>query len=197
MTEIIDFNIYKNIINKKIQKNINDILNLTDSYLDIYRKFKRESDVLKKKEYRQKSYEYMKIIHSIFSDLENLLREYKEKSSANKIDLQKENLPKFEDYIKMTEKEYKKFKKENDFDEQRMVVWLKLFKKKIKYLTDIILNDIENNINIDDKIKIINQFYRQIFIAYKVILNDAFMIGAAENKIKIIKENKERLKNGK
>ena len=77
------------------------------------------------------------------------------------------------------------FKKENDFDEQRMIIWLKLFKKKILYLTKIIQNDLKENKNNDKKIKLINQFYRQIFVAYKVILNDAFMIGAPQNKIKI------------
>jgi hypothetical protein len=187
MEQILDFNVFKYILNKKIKKNIEDILNLTDNYLDIYKKFRRESDIIKKKEYRQKAYEYMKLIHNLFSDIENLLREYKEKAQSYDTELKNEDIPEFDDYIEMTEKEYNKFKKENDLDEQRMLVWLELFKKKIKYLTDIISSDIDNNINVDNKIKLINQFYRQIFVAYKVILNDAFMIGASENKIKIKK----------
>jgi len=183
----LNFDIFKSILNKKIKKDVSDILKLTDNYLELYKKFRRESDTKKKREYRQKAYEYMRIIHNLFSDIENSLREYKEKALDYGSKLKDEDIPDFEDYIEMNEEEYKKFKNENDFDEQRMFVWLQLFKKKIKYLTNIITKDIENNIKVDKKIKLINQFYRQIFVAYKIILNDAFMLGVSEKKIKIKK----------
>ena len=185
---IINFDLYKYTITNKISKNIKDIVNLTDNFLDLYKKIRHTSDIVQKKEDRQTTYEYMKIIHNLFSDIENSLRDYEIKAKQQNLKLKKEELPKFIDYIEMSEEEYKKFKKENDINEQRMLIWLELFKRKIQYLTKVILKDIKDNYEVNDKITLINQFYRQIFVAYRIILNDFFMLGSPENKIKIKKK---------
>lgn len=185
LNTILDFKVYKKTIKSNIKKNINNIINLTDNFLANYKKYKKESDPKLKKELKEQAHEYMKLIHNSFSDIEISLRDFKEIAEKNSIDLIEEDIPEFEDEIQMTKEEYQKYKKENDFDEQRMIIWLKLFKKKINYLIKIIQDDLDKNKKVEDKIKIINQFYRQIFVAYKVVLNDAFMTGATENKIKI------------
>ena len=183
---IIDFETFKLSVIVKIKKSVSNILDIVDDFLEAYKKYKHESDPKQKKFYKERAFELMKLIHYNFSDIENQLREYKYYCETNKIDLEEEEIPEFEDFIEMTKEEFEKFKKENDFDEQRMIIWLRLFKKKIIYLTKVIQKDLKENKNVNKKIKLINQFYRQIFVAYKVILNDAFMIGAPQNKIKII-----------
>ena len=150
---IINFETFKLSIIAKIKKDILNILNIVDNFLETYKKYKHESDPKQRKFYKERAFELMKLIHYNFSDIENELREYKYYCETNKINIKEEEIPEFEDFIEMTKEEFEKFKKENDFDEQRMIIWLKLFKKKILYLTKIIQNDLKENKNNDKKIK--------------------------------------------
>jgi hypothetical protein len=142
---IINFNIYKKSIEIKLKKNLNNIKKLANEFINIYKKFRRESNRKNKKEYKLRAYEYMKMIHTEFSSIENTLRDYQKIAIQNNYKLKKEKIPKFKDYIKMSKKEYNNFKKENDIEERRMIIWLTLFKNKISYMINLIKNDIEKN----------------------------------------------------
>jgi len=135
----------------------------------------------------EKIKEIQKDLHTTFSLIENTLRNYSEEKNTLEIQLKKENLPKFKDKLDMTIENYNKFKKEFNINEQRFIIWLELFKSKINYLNKIIKKDLQDDTEAVDKIKLINKFYRQIEIVFKIFDRTAYMTGAPIQKINIIK----------
>ena len=180
-----DYQTQKKLLGDDIKKEINEVIQIAKKIEEKYKVFRKCSSN-EKSLIRNDVREFLKILHAKFSKIETTLRSIDQEAiKKNKI-LKKERIPKFKDYIEMSEAKFNAFKK-LDENEKRMIVWIELFIKKLRYMRDLIIRDIDKEKENKEKIKIINKFYAQISVVGKIFDGDAFMLGAPYKKIKIKK----------
>jgi len=138
---------------------------------------------LEKINIKKRNREYIKALHNRFSKLELILRDMKEEEFGDsELDLE------LSETVDINSKELKKLKKDLDTKTFKMLIWVKLFKKRIKEIKTIIEKFISKNYKYkykEDILTIISRLYRQIYVVHKVIDNKAFTEGSAHRKIKI------------
>ena len=185
ISSAIDYKTKKKLLSDEIKKEINEVIQIAKKIEKNYKIF-RKSTSKEKAIIRGEVKELLKILHAKFSKIETILRSIDQEAIKNNKILKKEKIPVFKDYIEMTESKFNKFRK-LDENEKRMIVWIELFIKKLRYMRDLIIRDIDKEKENKEKIKIINKFYAQISVVGKIFDGDAFMLGAPYKKIKIIK----------
>jgi len=184
MTTMFDFENQKYIIISKIENDLYTIMNHSRFFENLYVDYKK-SNFEEKTKLKMEAKDILQAIHDKFSNIENSLRDFERLAKEKNVELTDEDDFQFDDEIQLKKEDYQEFKK-LDVNIQRFVIWIELFIKKIKQISIYIRNDLKNNKKIEKKLKVLHEFYRQIYVIYKVINNDSFMQGSPLNKIILV-----------